>query len=224
MRTQSVTIDDIVCVVNSGRHKEKSYDPYTNVSTLQAQWISCASERQRRGRAGRCQQARLCFGSIHTQILYYCTILLAQDCPGQTREQPLPLPHQNGPTLNKRSAVQGRELQEASNMEHRRRSPPVLLTTILVDISVQACGVAGGVLPPVLARAQQRPGRVRAARAAALPPGRAQPAGEAPNFLPLLEEKQFGGRCSQGGDNPKNGGAIVKSHVGKHARRQAFQA
>ena len=51
-----MTIDDIVCVINSGRHKEKSYDPYTNVSTLQAQWISKASERQRRGRAGRCQQ------------------------------------------------------------------------------------------------------------------------------------------------------------------------
>ncbi len=55
---QAVTIDDIVCVINSGRHKEKSYDPYTNVSTLQAQWISKASERQRRGRAGRCQQVR----------------------------------------------------------------------------------------------------------------------------------------------------------------------
>lgn len=53
---QAVTIDDIVCVINSGRHKEKSYDPYTNVSTLQSAWISKASERQRRGRAGRCQQ------------------------------------------------------------------------------------------------------------------------------------------------------------------------
>lgn len=54
---QAVTIDDVVCVINSGRHKEKSYDPYTSVSTLQGAWISKASERQRRGRAGRCQQA-----------------------------------------------------------------------------------------------------------------------------------------------------------------------
>ena len=30
----AITIDDVVCVVNSGRLKEKSYDPYTNVSTL----------------------------------------------------------------------------------------------------------------------------------------------------------------------------------------------
>ena len=31
----AVSIDDIVCVVNSERHKEKSYDPYSNMSTLQ---------------------------------------------------------------------------------------------------------------------------------------------------------------------------------------------
>lgn len=30
----AITIDDVVVVVNSGRLKEKSYDPYTNVSTL----------------------------------------------------------------------------------------------------------------------------------------------------------------------------------------------
>lgn len=36
----AVTIDDITCVINSGRVKEKSYDPYTNVSTLQTTWIS----------------------------------------------------------------------------------------------------------------------------------------------------------------------------------------
>ncbi len=31
----AITIDDVVCVVNSGRMKEKSYDPFTGVSTLQ---------------------------------------------------------------------------------------------------------------------------------------------------------------------------------------------
>lgn len=98
----AITIDDVVCVVDAGRLKEKSYDAYTGVSTLQASggegegrstprpkcllcphddtpvlatvpsqplsstvslhpfllqaaWISKASERQRRGRAGRCQ-------------------------------------------------------------------------------------------------------------------------------------------------------------------------
>ncbi|XP_020528409.1 DExH-box ATP-dependent RNA helicase DExH6 isoform X1 [Amborella trichopoda] len=51
----SVTIDDIVYVIDCGRMKEKSYDPYNNVSTFQSSWVSKASAKQRRGRAGRCQ-------------------------------------------------------------------------------------------------------------------------------------------------------------------------
>ncbi|GAA0171337.1 RNA helicase [Lithospermum erythrorhizon] len=51
----AVTIDDVVYVIDSGRMKEKNYDPYNNVSTLQSSWISKASARQREGRAGRCQ-------------------------------------------------------------------------------------------------------------------------------------------------------------------------
>ena len=56
----AVTIDDIVYVINSGRHKEKSYDAYTAVSTLQTAWISQASAQQRKGRAGRCRPG-VCF-------------------------------------------------------------------------------------------------------------------------------------------------------------------
>ncbi|XP_074309023.1 DExH-box ATP-dependent RNA helicase DExH6 [Silene latifolia] len=51
----AITIDDVVYVVDSGRMKEKNYDPYSNVSTLQSSWISQASAKQREGRAGRCQ-------------------------------------------------------------------------------------------------------------------------------------------------------------------------
>ncbi|KAK1397213.1 RNA helicase [Heracleum sosnowskyi] len=51
----SITIDDVVYVINSGRMKEKSYDPDTNVSTLLSSWISKANAKQRAGRAGRCQ-------------------------------------------------------------------------------------------------------------------------------------------------------------------------
>ncbi|KAI4308138.1 hypothetical protein L6164_031242 [Bauhinia variegata] len=51
----AVTIDDIVYVIDTGRMKEKSYDPYNNVSTLQSSWVSKASAKQREGRAGRCQ-------------------------------------------------------------------------------------------------------------------------------------------------------------------------
>ncbi|PON35523.1 putative ATP-dependent RNA helicase YTHDC [Parasponia andersonii] len=51
----AITIDDVVYVIDSGRMKEKSYDPYNNVSTLQSSWVSKASAKQREGRAGRCQ-------------------------------------------------------------------------------------------------------------------------------------------------------------------------
>ncbi|KAK4355822.1 hypothetical protein RND71_024793 [Anisodus tanguticus] len=51
----AITIDDVVHVIDSGRMKEKSYDPYNNVSTLQSSWVSKASAKQREGRAGRCQ-------------------------------------------------------------------------------------------------------------------------------------------------------------------------
>lgn len=51
----SITIDDVVYVIDTGRMKEKSYDPYNNVSTLQSSWVSKANARQREGRAGRCQ-------------------------------------------------------------------------------------------------------------------------------------------------------------------------
>ena len=51
----AITIDDVVYVIDTGRLKEKSYDPYSNVSTLQSSWVSKASAKQREGRAGRCQ-------------------------------------------------------------------------------------------------------------------------------------------------------------------------
>jgi HrpA-like RNA helicase len=55
----AVTIDDVVYVVDSGRLKEKSFDPYTGVSTLQTTWVSKAGAQQRRGRAGRCQPGKV---------------------------------------------------------------------------------------------------------------------------------------------------------------------
>ncbi|XP_069815352.1 ATP-dependent RNA helicase DHX30 isoform X2 [Dendropsophus ebraccatus] len=51
----SVTIDDIVHVVDSGMHKEQRYDLRTKVSCLETSWVSKSNVTQRRGRAGRCQ-------------------------------------------------------------------------------------------------------------------------------------------------------------------------
>lgn len=49
----SLTIEDVAFVVDTGRAKEKSYDPHLKTSTLQESWISQASAKQRKGRAGK---------------------------------------------------------------------------------------------------------------------------------------------------------------------------
>ncbi|XP_038057794.1 ATP-dependent DNA/RNA helicase DHX36-like [Patiria miniata] len=51
----SITIDDVVYVVNLGRVKERNFDVANNLSTLKPEWVSVAAARQRRGRAGRVQ-------------------------------------------------------------------------------------------------------------------------------------------------------------------------
>ncbi|CAH1239477.1 DHX36 [Branchiostoma lanceolatum] len=56
----SITIDDVVYVVDCGQVKEKSFDITNNLATLQPVWISKASAKQRRGRAGRVQPG-VCF-------------------------------------------------------------------------------------------------------------------------------------------------------------------
>jgi len=52
----SVTIDDVVYVIDCGVRKERTFDPQTAVSTLNAKMVSKANAIQRRGRAGRVQE------------------------------------------------------------------------------------------------------------------------------------------------------------------------
>jgi ATP-dependent RNA helicase DHX57 len=49
----SITIDDVVHVVDAGRVKETGFEPATRMATLLEGWVSQASAQQRRGRAGR---------------------------------------------------------------------------------------------------------------------------------------------------------------------------
>ncbi|KAM4614595.1 3'-5' RNA helicase YTHDC2 isoform 2-T2 [Polymixia lowei] len=56
----SITIDDVVFVIDSGKVKEKSFDALNHVSMLKMVWISKASALQRKGRAGRCKPG-ICF-------------------------------------------------------------------------------------------------------------------------------------------------------------------
>ncbi|GCC31188.1 hypothetical protein chiPu_0009645 [Chiloscyllium punctatum] len=49
----SVTIDDVVYVIDSGKMKEKRYDPCKGMESLEDTWVSRANAQQRMGRAGR---------------------------------------------------------------------------------------------------------------------------------------------------------------------------
>ena len=49
----SLTIPNIVCVVDTGKAKERKYDLKTGTQSFEVDWISKASADQRAGRAGR---------------------------------------------------------------------------------------------------------------------------------------------------------------------------
>ena len=52
----SITIEDIVAVIETGRVKETSFDPEKNMVMLKEVWASKAASKQRRGRAGRVRE------------------------------------------------------------------------------------------------------------------------------------------------------------------------
>ena len=56
----SITIDDVAVVIDAGRMKEKIYDPHVKLAYLKTEWVSQASARQRKGRAGRTRSG-VCF-------------------------------------------------------------------------------------------------------------------------------------------------------------------
>lgn len=56
----SITIEDIVAVIDCGKVKQTSFDPQNNMVKLEEVWASRAACKQRRGRAGRVQ-AGVCY-------------------------------------------------------------------------------------------------------------------------------------------------------------------
>ncbi|KAK0456179.1 P-loop containing nucleoside triphosphate hydrolase protein, partial [Armillaria borealis] len=51
----SITIDDVIYVLDSGKVKQTQYDGESGISRLVETWVTLAESRQRRGRAGRTQ-------------------------------------------------------------------------------------------------------------------------------------------------------------------------
>lgn len=64
----SITIDDVVYVIDCGKAKETSYDALNKLACLTPTWISKASAHQRRGRAGRVQPG-VCY-HLYPKLVY----------------------------------------------------------------------------------------------------------------------------------------------------------
>lgn len=73
----SITIDDIIAVIDSGKVKETSFDAQNNMRRLEETFASRAACKQRRGRAGRVQEGR-------------CYKLFTQNLEQQMAERPEP--------------------------------------------------------------------------------------------------------------------------------------
>ncbi|NXW30643.1 DEXH1 helicase, partial [Phaetusa simplex] len=74
----SVTIDDVVYVIDSGKMKEKRYDPSKGMESLEDTFVSKASALQRKGRAGRVASG-VCFHLFSSH--HYNHQLIKQQLP-----------------------------------------------------------------------------------------------------------------------------------------------
>ncbi|KAI5058462.1 hypothetical protein GOP47_0026632 [Adiantum capillus-veneris] len=64
----SITIEDVVHVIDCGKHKEMRYDPRRGMSRMEEAWVSQANVKQRSGRAGRVQPG-YCF-ALYTKYRF----------------------------------------------------------------------------------------------------------------------------------------------------------
>ena len=77
-----ITIPDVTCVIDAGKHKEMRFDERRQLSRLIESFISRANAKQRRGRAGRVQKG-LCFHLFSKHR--HDTLLTEQQTPEMLR-------------------------------------------------------------------------------------------------------------------------------------------
>ncbi|CAL8352958.1 unnamed protein product [Lota lota] len=67
----SITIDDVVYVIDGGKIKETHFDTHNNISTMAAEWVSLANAKQRKGRAGRVRPGKCyhLYNSLRASLL-----------------------------------------------------------------------------------------------------------------------------------------------------------
>ncbi|KAJ3409007.1 ATPdependent RNA helicase [Chytridiales sp. JEL 0842] len=81
----SITIDDIVYVIDAGKMKETRFDPTKGMASLEECWVSQANALQRRGRAGRVQEGTC----IHLFTRFKFEKGMLEQQPPEIRRTPL---------------------------------------------------------------------------------------------------------------------------------------
>ncbi|XP_056423434.1 putative ATP-dependent RNA helicase DHX57 isoform X2 [Hyla sarda] len=81
----SITIDDVVYVIDSGKMREKRYDPGKSMESLEDTWVSRANAIQRKGRAGRVASG-VCF---HLFTSHHYEYQLLEQQPPEIHRIPL---------------------------------------------------------------------------------------------------------------------------------------
>ncbi|CAB3253403.1 unnamed protein product [Arctia plantaginis] len=122
----SITIDDIVYVIDSGKMKYSGLNVEENISTLETSWISQANLRQRRGRAGRCQPG-ICY---HLLTSYRARTLDDRLLPGIQRD----------PLLEPVLAIKRLRLGIADEALKMMPAPPADRTVQSAIKHLQQCG------------------------------------------------------------------------------------
>ncbi|XP_075980638.1 ATP-dependent DNA/RNA helicase DHX36-like [Anticarsia gemmatalis] len=122
----SITVDDIVYVIDCGKLKYSGLNVEENVSTLLTEWAAQANLRQRRGRAGRCQPG----------ICYH----LVTSYRARNLEERLLPEIQRNPLLEPVLALKKLRLGTAAEALKLLPSPPAERTVTLAVKHLQQCG------------------------------------------------------------------------------------
>ncbi|KAG6443234.1 ATP-dependent DNA/RNA helicase DHX36 [Manduca sexta] len=122
----SITVDDIVYVVDCGKIKYNGFNIEENVTTLKTEWVSKANLRQRRGRAGRCQPG----------ICYH----LVSSYRAETLEELLKPEIQRCDLLEAVLAVKRLRLGKAEEALNSMPAPPAASTIQSAVKHLQKCG------------------------------------------------------------------------------------
>jgi len=82
----SITVDDVVYVVDGGRIKVTNFNEDSNLNSLDVQWVSTANARQRRGRAGRVQAGKCYHLYTRAREMMLDSYLLPEMCRSRLEE------------------------------------------------------------------------------------------------------------------------------------------